>query len=1022
MLHLLLNIRNNALTSLFHRYLQYLYKKELENRMGKQWIREGDLDKELLPEHYQVRTLRQVLCNPEAIGENQANLFLLRGDKGDGRVFYLRKMIQLCYDSIQHLIWENAVEELEAFRFPVLVTRSVMEQPGGKMVRQSYTTLHELAADCITQQLGLRADERKSARTLMEVLSGAGKLAVFFEVDLEGITHQILERISPYSGQSHKPLAVFIENSSFEPASRQQCCCIDIEPLTLSQIAGYLSGEWPERFTNPKEAEEFLNKKDELVRILGKPERLLMYIGFARQKSEKVTISQIYEVFVKTEVEKVRKIRNHLSERELHKRLEEQSRAGGTGNPDEFDELVADFENTQMFHSKDRTFRFEGCRYYLAARSYYRPNMSKKNILSNIIDILQKEPEDTICFYADFFWLGGAKYFGFFFDQLVLALDRPEVMEKISSPSLVMARIIGFTNTYQDQDKDKDKDQDKDQDKDNSQKYFQWMMDRLGKSTYDSSIYEALYRLSFYPDKDIPKLLEDLYKKEKNPVVKRRIVYYFGYAKSGLPTQMLDDLCQKENTDIHLKYHVISALIDNYSNEKVKDEVNKRFSDLECALGTHVNPVLRSDFERLYALYQNGRQYLSGEDPKRCVDELMDKLANGEYWEKAHAAGALSRRSYSDNVNTVILKLEDILDQELTKLSSVEEADSNMLKTVSYIVEACCQLSRDRVECKSLAAKCLNQLMMKHIDTILKLEIPIEVYYPLETALSLTLGGLLCIWQEDRDIRKVLGKCFSTEESLVKLFHECSCFMRGDETLTPLEEKLQETEELSMEDEITKRFSNLYKFQNNFDMRYIFSYAKLFEGDYGIGAGVLFSYGHNLYAITCRHIFYKNKKQLFVDINKVLTSLWLPNSSKRYAQELMYPARLEEEFHEACAADDLAIFRLKYVPARLSRLVFSERNRVLSEDREDELKCLGTPCGYESCGKWHSGKYKDPLMNGYFSIGKDEGLKQADGFSGAPIINMKGQLYGIWQSSDTNIATCIRLDTILEQLKEIGGT
>lgn len=1010
MQHLLSNekTRNNALTSLFHRYLQYLYKEFLENRMGKQWIREGDLDKELLPEHYPARTLRQVLCNPQAIGKNQANLFLLRGDKGDGRDFYLHKMIQLCYDSIQHLIWENAMEEQEAFRFPVLVTRSVMKELGGETLGKNHTTLHELAAHCMTQQLDLKASESKSARKLTEALSGAGKLAVFFEVDLNEITQQILKQISPYSEHPFKPLAVFIEKSNFEPEARQQCCCIDVAPLTLSQITGYLFSELPERFRNQKEAEDFLKQGDDLVRILDKPERLLMYIEFAGQKSKqnekRFTISQIYESFVKTEVEKACKKRDDLSEKKLYKWLEEQARAGRTGNPDEYSRLVDCFKDTQMFHFKDQMFRFEGCRYYLAARSYYKPNMPRKKILSNILDIVQKEPEDTLCFYADLFWSDGSNRFNIFFDQLVLALGKPEVIEKVSFPSLIIGRVMGFTNTYQEK----------------GFEYIQWMVDKLAGHTYDSSIYEALYKLSVYPDNIITKWLEDLYKKEKNPVVKRRIVYYFGYAKSGLPTQMLDDLCQEENTDIHLKYHVISALIDNYSNQEVKDEVNKRFSDLERALGTHVNPVLRSDFERLYALSHNGRQWMSGEGQKRCVDELMDKLANGGYWEKAHAAGALSRRSYSDNVNTVILKLADILDQELMKLSSAEEANPNMLKTVSYIVEACCQLSRDRIECKSLAAGCLNQLMIKHVDTILNLEISIEVYYPLETALSLTLGGLLCIWQEDRDIRKVLGKCFSTEESLVKLFHECSCFMSGDETFTPLEEKLQEAEELSMEDEITKHFRNQYKSENDSDMRYIVSYARLFEGDNGIGAGVLFGYGHNLYVITCRHVFYENKERLFVDIDQVLTSLWFPNSSKRYPQELMYPARMEEEFHETCAADDLAIFKLKYVPARLSRLVFSEKNRVSSENREDGLKCLGTPSGYESCGKWYSGKYKDPLMNGYFSISKDEGFEKADGFSGAPIINMKGQLYGIWQSSDATIAMGIRLDTILEQLKKIS--
>ena len=52
---------NNALTSLFHEYLEYLFKCRLKNREGKYWVRDGELDKDMHLDGFNNKTLRDIL-------------------------------------------------------------------------------------------------------------------------------------------------------------------------------------------------------------------------------------------------------------------------------------------------------------------------------------------------------------------------------------------------------------------------------------------------------------------------------------------------------------------------------------------------------------------------------------------------------------------------------------------------------------------------------------------------------------------------------------------------------------------------------------------------------------------------------------------------------------------------------------------------------------------------------------------------------------------------------------------------
>lgn len=173
-----------AITGLLHKYLNFLYQKYIKTCSKKIWVREGDLDKEFSCDYYPNLTLKTILHNKDTIPFDQPSTLIFQGDKGDGRKFFFRKLIECCIEKIPpHITWENVKNEDKSFCFPILVTSDAVKaslNSNSKDSPEKY--ISALISICIKQQLNLQKTfEEKMVQNLVQELIHQKKFVLFFE-------------------------------------------------------------------------------------------------------------------------------------------------------------------------------------------------------------------------------------------------------------------------------------------------------------------------------------------------------------------------------------------------------------------------------------------------------------------------------------------------------------------------------------------------------------------------------------------------------------------------------------------------------------------------------------------------------------------------------------------------------------------------------------------------------------------------------------------------------------------------
>ena len=999
-------VRKYDLNRLLIDYL-YAFFPVYQEIKDKAWTRENVLD-EQLSEDVSNNSLRKLLTDPRTVSAEQKGVIVFRGEReGDGKKFYLNKLIETCYEAIPHFLWSDLgeIEKKEnLFRFPILVDKDAVDC---WLNQETAQNIAGLTAQCFMTKLQLITEEQCAvAQEVAEKLFQRGMLALFVMEDVHSSPLQLIRRLiqlMPSAGLM--PILIFLVDNSFSfetwDDEENKFYCIDIKPLSEEQILRYIAVELPvctELMAGVKEHRE-------IVKLLSKQERLLKQVtvwknNMNSQKDLELDILQIEGDFIKETIG---------NNAELHRQLCEAAKLELQNEMIPQETLHA-LRKTDFFY--DEQFNYAESKYYLIAEEYAcNSELRAKSVLQGALEeIIRKWPREVQLYFAAFYMRGfeipkkRKNRFGKYFNVLCTVLNNPDIREK---QGLVPAFVIADTMFFLGKIEEK------------LDGFINWVMEELEKPDYDKRVFEALARIkNSVTDYQMEDVLCQKYVETDNLVVKRRIVYFYSFAHCALPDEIVADMkyeeFSQEASKRHLSYHIISALTDTidvsgFGEIKwVKDTAYMEWVEMDN------DPIMQSELEAFY-FKKVGRLYKSeGAYLKKSSSLLLKKFEEGADWEKTHALGALCRMPglEKDSINHTIKKLNDLLTKEL--YDSLYPKDSNFLRRVKYIVEACCTLAKhksaDPQSAYSLVLEKFSDHMIKYCKEYMNPDLSFSTYITAYSMFSMLVYGLVCLKKDNLSIRTLLAKEFSIErdwDTLMRNWGIDSMIELWTEGFNDdLEDLVQEWKA------IPSTFSAQIIVQ-----KYNSSVGRIYVDNVYAGMGFMFreqyKSGYRVYCITCAHLFAGMDQCLN---NVEIEMLGTEEQSRRYLIKLLHPEDIARELGaKATAKQDVSIWGVEDIPYRVFSEIYDETDWCDSiPEKGSKLMSYGFPTDEVSeFGKIHGSPleyiYYQDMGNGFCRLKipeeeKSDIYESAFGYSGAPIINSEGRICAIHKGDESNWA------------------
>lgn len=990
----------------------------------KYWTRENELD-EILPDTSNNHSLRTLLTDPGAVCDNQKSIIIFRGEKeGDGKKFYLNKLIETCYEAIPHFIWSDVKkieEEGKLFRFPVLADKEAVKC----WLDSSYDNeecdndVINLTTQCFITKLDLKTDSQQAAaRELAENLFQKGMLALFVAENLHDEPGKFIYRLLKIpSDMDAKPILIFLVDNSFSFESgekeKAQFRYIDIKPLNERQILRYIALELP---NHPELLNEVKSHK-EILRLLSKQERLLKQIAIWKNSMSdnidlELNILQIERDFIREIIG---------DDEEQHRQLCKAAKLE-LQNKEIPQEIIDTFSGTDFFYNG--RFNYAESKYYLIAEEYIL-NKSKeiseaKYFPKTILEIIRQWSAEVQFYFAAFYCHNyrtksqREKRLAKYYDWLISTLNNQDLRENYEfSPSEIIVGTLNFLGRTEDKLDD----------------FINWAIGELESRDYDRKIFESLFSLrDVIDDNKIDDVLCRKYKELKNSGVKRRIIYFYSYNHYPLPDDIVKDLSDKNNSDVHLKYHIVSALIDTLDAPCDEERSWKSDSAYMGWIKMDNDPIMQSLLETFYycktkKFYKSDGYYLIN-----CIDNLLSEFSNNDdYWKKAHAIGALYRMPWLDkeNIQYIINKLSDIINGELENLH--DSRNYNCLKPIRYIVEASAMLSVHESaddKASALVQTRFTELIRELGERYMSHDMPYGIHITVFSVFSMLICGLAYLKNNKLPIRKLIKKQLRTEIDLEILLQDCG--IENVDGLWP--------EEYEYADELNEIVSyweckSIPSLSSIVSISYDNSVGQIYANGERIGMGFMFreyhKSRHRVYCITCCHMFRKD------DIGHIeFEPLISEENSKRYSMKLLYPAHdiLDKGLTvKSPAKEDVSIWEINDIPYSIFIKIYNDDNWYDSVPGKDVvLKSYGFPLGKESVfGDAHGEPleyiFKNPLRNGFYAfapqnIKNDKIDKTFRGYSGAPIINDDDKICSMHKGYTDGLIIGIKAETIKELL------
>ena len=1037
----------DAVTRLLVDYLYELYP-DYEKYKDKTWTREGALDQTV---KIYGKSLREILTSPNTLLSNQdeKNIIVFRGDReGDGKEFYLHKLIETCYEVIPHFVWED-FEKFKRdnlqFRYPIIIDRATMDQ----ILTMDKINIAELAEICFMTQLQLKNEDQKTAaKEVSDYLARNGMLALFVGAGIcEDPLGFITTRLKPLPDSvTLLPALILFADRNFasELSEGEEFYCIDIPPLSDEEIMRYIAIEVPEC----SEILRSIKRKPEALEILRKQERLLKQVQRWKRptydkRSYETNVLEVEVNYICDLIDEVLNSHNEDDKNSLRKCLYEAAEMELRGKTIP-EETLKKMCGTDCFNSRNQ-FTFAHCRYFLVAEKCYNESSVKKRyspeqLKETLKTILLNWPIEVQYYFAEIFLnekkrSGRQKMFCNYWSDLCDVLKDPEV-RNIHVPASVLVKTMVFTNMVSI----------------NHKLYVQWAVDALKNKNYDEMVLAGLSELSrrYGDDKTEidDKVQADLLEEYRNaivPEVQRRIVYFYSRAGYIIPHEIVDTLSDYTSSK-HLRYHIVSALIET-SDVKDADVMEYYEEGLlskwveNCSLN---DEILQCEFETLY--YRRVGTFHEKQKPTSDrINGLIKILRVGEYWEKAHAAGALCRLEGLDSahIRQIISQFFILLKDEFEALKT--DAEQNRLKTVSYVTEALCKLidpldGCERTRLCNLAQDRIAKVLSEYIDIIVKYDVPQEVYDNLNSALLLLACALVYFDNPKLPLRKLLGAQFSPGSRLVDLLKTSSVGDPNDlvpENDYTLPDKLHSW--IKRQDDKVLPWPNVTAIVSK---KYAISVGRISVDNKQLGMGFMIRMESGpsirVYCITCRHLF--DNLGLISEQSAIALNPLAPNDRTLcYKLEPVYPLTFSKKSDEQSTSykDEITIFRVFGVHCDIVNHIFgfndfASSNDLLNIDSEGvQLFSYGYPQKDRIPFVENNGTqmyYKSDRNTKEICIFKCEHFPEylsdievnyyCNGFSGTPIVDSEDRIISMHNANIDKSIIGIRADLIKECLKK----
>lgn len=660
---------------------------------------------------------------------------------GYAKDYLADRLMTLCYDFLvgQSIKYKNffKLERVlgNGFYIPIRIREDAIGDFGEE------DNLERLSAICVKSiELEMREEGEKWRD------KDSAKLSIFISYMLQkgkiflGLSRGCLEKrpdlqdliINEFSKGKNRAsnMAVYVVDEDRDFCNGQYCYFIKLEKLSRDEILSHINFIIKEDANTAEFFEKLLEENEQLQKELQIPERLLLLSKVHEEKIQQNNISifgeelkqiknvvQFYDFIIHNCIElcirntfrvrvgentstviyralkevawsKIESIKdekiwlNAIDERFWHS-LENQNKKTQKDNQGIWKKLV---NNPDFLVDDKKKFSFIGCEHYLVALNLFEKlqesNRSAKTALCNPI-FLEKS---------------NSQIFLFLIDIIKDKIDDEGIKEQyfnIIWSSITDDRISGEYNRVQVL-ADVLKRYGRMRDITYINKFIEFILTEISRQYYDINVFDAIHRINEEcPELDINRNLRERYQNLRrirgtSPELidnqKRRLSYYFGKERCDIPEAAVADLVDR-NVHLHVKYHIILAIIENYipSNlrqmRKLLNRYDKRIA--ACESDWKEDCILYSDYLLLRSKRDNmERGY--GPEERELQRRLVTQLGEGEYWKRAHAAGALGRQGLDGSVNN----LQQQLRREIENILN----DRNSLKAVSYIVEAICEI------------------------------------------------------------------------------------------------------------------------------------------------------------------------------------------------------------------------------------------------------------------------------------------------------------------------------------------
>lgn len=249
--------------------IDYLYTLFPDYQVSRNmpWTREDNLNARIRSDN-QSHTLREYLTQPkvdEKIGH--VKFLVVRGEKeGDGKKFYILKLLEACYSAIPHITWDKIDDIIHnqdkgnLFRIPVLLEKKKHATIIAKFLQQMNThdpdvPMQEIIVSLLSEAIASNSSvNNPSAKeiiaTLVKKLIDRHMLIVFFQEGAVDKPAEEAKRIRRLCRNVLSPVFVFVIDRSADEqiteTDNDDFFFVNLQPLNKKQILRYIAIELPE--------------------------------------------------------------------------------------------------------------------------------------------------------------------------------------------------------------------------------------------------------------------------------------------------------------------------------------------------------------------------------------------------------------------------------------------------------------------------------------------------------------------------------------------------------------------------------------------------------------------------------------------------------------------------------------------------------------------------------------------------------------------------------------------------------